>query len=142
MLSALFLFRYGDTWAPWRRCGDIALCSKSYGVGVNEEKIELGSNEQINWLSGCSEDASGSTRSLVATTTIGRKWGQHGIHRPDDVFSTLRSSLQADNLTLRFISGDETANRWILRWRSSFILIRIGILERSAIIKYWKDVHS
>ena len=113
MLSALFLFRYGDTWAPWRRCGDFA------GVEKEEEMMELRSNEGINRLSGCSGDNDGCTRSLKATTTTGRTWGPHGDHKPGGVVS-LRSSPDADNLTLRFISGDQTTNKYILRWLSSF----------------------
>ena len=117
------MFRYGDTWAPWRSCGG--------GVGVKEEKIELSSNERINRLSGCSRDTDGATFSLKATTTTGRTWGPHGDHKPDATTS-LRSSPDADNLTLRFISGDETTYKYILRWLSSSILIRIRILDRSA----------
>ena len=111
MLSALFLFRYGDTWAPWRECGP--------GVDDKEEMIELRSNEGINRLSGCSEDDDGNTCSLEATTTTGKTWGPHGRHKPGGVV-TLRSSPDADNLTLRFISGDQTAGKIILRWLSSF----------------------
>ena len=81
--------------------------------------IELRSNEGINRLSGYSYDNDGLTRSLEATTTTGRTWGPHGDHKPGD-FSSLRSSPDADNLTLRFISGDETMNKTILRWLSSF----------------------
>ena len=111
MLPSLFLFRYGDTWAPWRRCG--------FADGGEEEKIELRSNDGIKRLSGCSYDTTGNTRSLEATTTTGRTWGPHGNHKPDDLRS-LRSSPDADNLTLRFISGDQTAGKIILRWLSSF----------------------
>ena len=81
--------------------------------------IELGSNEGINRLSGYSWDNTGDTFSLKATTTTGRTWGPHGSHTPDDIAS-LRSSPDADNLTLRFISGDQTTNKNILRWLSSF----------------------
>jgi len=82
--------------------------------------IELGSNEGINRLSGCTRDNTGDTSSLVATTTTGRTWGPHGDHRhgshaPVGTFS-LRSSPDADNLTLRFISGDQTTNKIILRF--------------------------
>ena len=112
MLLALFMFRYGDTWAPWRRCGDIP------SVGIEEEMM-LRSNEGINRLSGCSVDNTGSTRSLEATTTTGRTWGPHGDHTPGGS-SSLRSSPDADNLTLRFISGDQTTHKYILRWLSSF----------------------
>ena len=134
MLSALFLFRYGDTWAPWRRCNDI--------VGGEEERIELGSNEGINRLSGYSVDSTGNTWSLEATTTTGRTWGPHGMHIPDVGLNSLRSSPDADNLTLRFISGDQTTNKWILRWLSSSILIRIRILDGFALTKFRKYVHS
>ena len=77
--------------------------------------IELGSNEGINRLSGCSSDHNGSTLSLEATTTTERTWGPHGNHNPHNLTS-LRSSPDADNLTLRFISGKQTTNKWILRW--------------------------
>ena len=83
--------------------------------------IMLGSNEGINRLSGCSSDHNGSTLSLEATTTTGRTWGPHGDHKPDEDFdlrssSSLRSSPDADNLILRFISGDQTTGKKILRW--------------------------
>ena len=81
--------------------------------------IELRSNEGINRLSGCSEDTTGLTGSLEATTTTRRTWGPHGSLTPD-ALSSLRSSPDADNLTLRFISGDQTAGKIILRWLSSF----------------------
>ena len=134
MLSALFMFRYGDTWAPWRRC--------SNHVGGEEEMMELGSNEGISRLSGCSEDDMGGTHSLEATTTTGRTWGPHGDHKPDLDTTSLRSSPDADNLTLRFISGDQTTDKYILRWLSLSILIRIRILYRSKLTKFWKDGHS
>merc|ERR1712013_1310 len=111
--------RYGNTWAPWRRCSDI-------DDGGEEEIIELGSNEGINRLRGCSW-ATGNTRSLEATTTTGRTWGPHGSHKPDAILHldvdletlgifSLRPSPDANNLTLRFISGDQTAYKWILRF--------------------------
>ena len=81
--------------------------------------LGLSSNEGINRLSGCSLNTGGDTLSLKATTTTGRTWGPHGDHEPDAIAS-LRSSPDADNLTLRFISGDETASKIILRWLSSF----------------------
>ena len=81
--------------------------------------IELRSNEGINRLSGYSYDNDGLTRSLEATTTTGSTWGPHGSHRPGD-YAFLRSSPDADNLTLRFISGDQTTDKILLRWLSSF----------------------
>ena len=63
-------------------------------------------------------DNTGINGSLEATTTTGRTWGPHGDHKPDGTIS-LRSSPDADNLTLRFISGDQTTNKIILRWLSS-----------------------
>ena len=110
--------------------------------GGEEEMIELGSNEGINRLSGYSKDNIGNTRSLEATTTTGRTWGPHGDHNPFVGLTSRRSSPDADNLTLRFISGDQTTNKYILRWLSLSILIRIRILDRSALTKFWKDVHS
>ena len=101
--------------------------------------IELGSNEGINRLSGYSLDSTGHTFSLEATTTTGRTWGPHGDHKPDDIAS-LRSS--PDNLTLRFISGDQTTNKYILRWLSSSILIRIKTLSRSALLEHSEHVLS
>ena len=76
--------------------------------------IELGSNEGIIRLSGRSEDHTGETVSFKATTTAGT-WGRGEIHGPDGFSSSLRSSPDADNLTLRFISGDQTMNKLILR---------------------------
>ena len=84
-----------------------------------EEMLELRSDEGISRLSGCSNDTTGDTHSLEATTTTGRTWGPHGDHKPDATTS-LRSSPDADNLTLRFISGDQTTNKKILRWLSSY----------------------
>ena len=112
MLSALFMFRYGDSWAPWRRC--------SYFDGGKINMLRLSSNEWINRLSGHSQDTNSLTLSLRATTTTGRTWGPHGDHTPVVGLSSLRSSPDADNLTLRFISGDQTTNKYILRWLSSF----------------------
>ena len=95
--------------------------------------IELGSNEGINRLSGYSNDNYGMTYSLKATTTTGRTWGPHGDHKPDNRtrfhlkipkemrtnsltrLRSLRSSPDADNLILRFISGDQTTDKIILR---------------------------
>jgi len=109
MLSALFLFRYGGTWAPWRRSGN-------FDDGGKEEKMELSSNEVINRLSGCSVVTSGDTSYLEATTTTGRTWAPHGGHEPAGGYTILRSSPDADNLNLRFISGDQTKNKIILRF--------------------------
>ena len=81
--------------------------------------LRLSSNEWINRLSGHSQDTNSLTLSLRATTTTGRTWGPHGNHEPDGLRS-LRSSPDADNLTLRFISGDQTTDKIILRWLSSF----------------------
>ena len=63
--------------------------------------------------SGVSVDSNGLTFSLAATTTAGRSWGPHGAHKPD-IMRSLRKSLVA-NLRLRFISGDQTDSKWILR---------------------------
>ena len=110
MLSALFLFRYGHIRAPRRECG--------FGGGWHRE-MELRSNEGFNRLRGYSKDTDGNTLALGFTTTTRRTWdcepfAKHGYHRPE--FISLRSSPDADNLTLRFISGDQTTNKYILRW--------------------------
>ena len=109
MFSDLFLFRYGDTWTPWRRCGDAAYV-------VQEEMLELepSSEEAISSVSGYSVDSYGFTRSLLATTTAGRSWGPHGDHKPIEGISSLRNS-PGGKLKLRFLSGDQTSNAQILR---------------------------
>ena len=106
-ISALLFFRYGETWTDWRQCG-------GYGGG-GEEMLELdtGSNEEITEVSGYSGDSSGWTTSLASTTTAGRNWGPHGDHTPDSGASLRKSPSTA--LKLRFISGDQTADNYILR---------------------------
>lgn len=113
MLSAPYMFRYGDTWAPWRTCSNL--------VGQREELLEIGINERISRLSGCSMDNDGDTPSLEASTRAERTWGPYGSHEPHGDFITLRPSPDADNLRLRFISGDETDGKYILRWLYSFM---------------------
>ena len=107
-----FLFRYGDTWTPWRRCG--------VGGDVKEEMLELdaSSEESISGITGYSYDHNGRTRSLGASTKAGRSWGPHGEHRPDR-YNSLRNSPDA-NLRLRFLSGDQTVDKYILRWLPSY----------------------
>ena len=106
MFSHLILFRYGDTWTPWRHCGIY--------VGDREEMLELdpSSEEAISSLNGYSSNSNGWTRSLEASTTAGRSWGPHGDHIPNDGIRSLRKS---PNAKLRFLSGDQTANNYILR---------------------------
>ena len=108
MFSDLFFFRYGDTWAPWRRC------SGTYGAD-QEEMLELepSSEEAISSVSGYSDDSLGSTYSLFASTTAGRSWGPQGDHTPDEGYS-LRNS-PGGKLQLRFLSVDQTEYNRILR---------------------------
>ena len=82
MFSDLFLFRYGDTWTPWRQC---SLYASVYGASGREEMLELepSSEEAISSVSGYSTYSRGSTLSLLATTTAGRSWGPHGGHTPE-----------------------------------------------------------
>ena len=109
MFSHLFLFRYGDTWTPWRRCG--------YATGADQEEkmleLEPSSEEAISSVSGYSWDSGGFTESLLASTTAGRSWGPHGTHKPR-IYSSLRNS-PGGNLRLRFLSGDQTESNYILR---------------------------
>ena len=108
MFSDLFLFRYGDTWTPWRRC--------SYARYQQEEMSELepSSEEAISSVSGYSGDSTGWTLSLLASTTAGRSWGPHGDHKPLKGYKSLRNS-PGGKLRLSFLSGDETDGNWILR---------------------------
>ena len=105
MFSHLILFRYGDTWTPWRQCG--------YNDDGQEEMLELepSSGEAISSLNGYSWDNNGFTGSLEASTTAGRSWGPHGDHSPYDGYSLRKSP----NAKLRFLSGDQTGGKWILR---------------------------
>ena len=107
MFSDLFFFRYGDTWTPWRRCSAYA--------ADQEEMLELepSSEEAISSVSGYSNDSTGLTFSLLATTTAGRSWGPHGDHTPYSNRS-LRNS-PGGKLRLRFLSGDQTEGNYILR---------------------------
>ena len=105
-VSDLFLFRYGDTWTPWRRCGP--------ADASQEEMLELepSSEEAISSVSGYSWDSAGRTDSLLASTTAGRGWGPHGNHKPNDSNRSLRNSPGGK---LLFLSGDQTRYNWILR---------------------------
>ena len=104
----ILLFRYGDTWTPSRRNCEFD--------GGDEETFELETTneEAISSLNGYSNDGIGSVLSLSASTTAGRTWGPHGTHEDTSGFS-LRDSPNA-KLKLRFISGDETERKWILRY--------------------------
>ena len=74
--------------------------------------------EAIAGVSGVSDEDYGHTRSLKASTTAERNWGPHGDHTPAHFRShgdkSLRSSPHA-KLRLRFISGDQAEDNWILR---------------------------
>ena len=104
----LVLFRYGDTWTQWRRCG--------VDAGGEEEMLELdaGSNEGISRVNGYSTDSDGLTSSLEASTTASRSWGPHGYHSAT-VESSLRKSPNARGMRLRFLSGNQTEEKYILR---------------------------
>ena len=109
MFSDLFLFRYGDTWTNWRQCNDAYTADQ-------EEMLELepSSEEAISSVSGYSNDSTGLTFSLLATTTAGRSWGPHGFHTPDEGTRSLRNS-PGGKLRLRFLSGDQTRYNFIIR---------------------------
>ena len=111
MFSDLFLFRYGNTWTPWRRCGF------DYDDAVQDEMLELepSSEEAISSVSGYSGDSTGSTVSLFATTTARRSFqhptwkamfGKHGGGKSNSPDAELR---------LPFLSGDQTDGNYILR---------------------------
>ena len=96
-------------WTDWRTT------SNTVDVDVGkEETLELDSNEYFVAISGYSVDGTGTTYSLQAETSAGRIWGPHG-----DNFSTgvksLRSSPHAPSNGLRWISGDQTYPKFILR---------------------------
>ena len=128
MFSDLFLFRYGDTWTPWRQC------SRDYD-GDQEEMLELepSSEEAISSVSGYSFDSDGFTRSLLTSTTAGRSWGPHGGHTPDEGWSSLRNS-PGGKLRLGFFSGDQTERNYILRSAVSDCFIKSSYLSYFYII--------
>ena len=105
-----FFFRYRDTWTPWRQCSNAA--------ARKEEMLELDAlnKEGIRSFAGFCYDDNGHTLSLEASTTAGRSWGPHGDHTAyaSTSFRSLRNSPDA-KLRLRFISGDQTEFKWILR---------------------------
>ena len=104
-----FLLRYGDVWTDWRKT-----CDGSVG---EEESFELAAKEDIVAISGYSYSR-GDTISLKAESSAGRSWGPHGDHKPLDGFNRLRSSPDAptNGLRLNHLSGDQTENKYILRW--------------------------
>ena len=107
MFSDLFLFRYGDNWTPWRRCGN------DYTGGPEEMlELEASSEEAISSVSGYSYDGQGNTQSLLASTTAGRSWGPWGSHTAIKRYNSLRKSPGGK---LRFLSGDQTNGNFILR---------------------------
>ena len=81
-------------------------------------ELDASSEESISWITGYSRDYNGETYSLGASTTAGRSWGPHGSHTPYGNTS-LRNSPDA-NLRLRFLSGDQTDDKYILRWLPSY----------------------
>ena len=105
-----FLLRYGDVWTDWRK-------TTSNTDAGKEESLQLSAKEDIVAIAGYSWDRSGSTISLQAKSSAGRSWGPHGDHRPGDGDS-LRSSPDAptNGLRLNHLSGDQTVNKYILRW--------------------------
>ena len=109
-LLSSFFFRYRDTWTPWRQCSNAA--------ARKEEMLELDAlnKEGIRSFAGFCYDDNGHTLSLEASTTAGRSWGPHGDHTAyaSTSFRSLRNSPDA-KLRLRFMSGDQTEFKWILR---------------------------
>ena len=109
IFSDLFLFRYGYTWTPWRRCS-----SGAYAGQDEMLELEPSNEEAISSASGYSTDSTGRTLSLLASTTAGRSWGPHGDHTPYEGYRSLRNS-PGGKLRLRFLSGDQIDGRRILR---------------------------
>ena len=96
-------------WTDWR--------TTSNNDAGQEETLDLATGEDITSISGYSEDIKGWTRFLQAETSLGRSWGPHGEHKPDDGYS-LKSSPATNHgiLRLNHISGDQTEYKYILRW--------------------------
>ena len=103
--------RYGNEWSGWHT---ISISDHAAG---REETLVLASGEEITSISGYSEDIKGWTRFLQAETSLGRSWGPHGEHKPDDGYS-LKSSPATNHgiLRLNHISGDQTEYKYLLRW--------------------------
>jgi len=101
--------RYDDVWTDWRTTGDIE-------VG-KEEILPLEQNEDIVAISGYSWDKYGYTATLQAESSAGRSWGPFGDHKPSGS-NSLRSSPSAprNSLRLKHISGDQTYEKYILRF--------------------------
>ena len=106
------MLRYRDTWTPWRQCG--------YDYGEDEMlELDASSEESIIRIIGFSSGGDGLTCSLGASTTAGRRWGPHG---ENNTFVGKRLNFYSPDakLRLRFLSGDQTYHRWILRWLPSY----------------------
>ena len=120
-----FLLRYGDVWTDWRTTTDV-------NAG-KEEILPLETKEDIVAISGYSEDRYGLTGSLQAESSAGRSWGPFGDHKPDARCS-LRSSPSAprNGLRLKHISGDQTVNKYILRWLHQYNQMKtVSIINHS-----------
>ena len=98
-------------WTDWRRTSD-----DGDELNQEEETLDLATGEDITSVSGYSWDAYGATYSLQAETSAGRRWGTLGTHS-DGSYIRLRSSPSTSTgLRLHHLSGDQTKNKYILRW--------------------------
>ena len=100
--------RYDDEWSTWRET--------SSGSAGKEETLELASGEEITSISGFTFNSVGWTNSLQAETSAGRSWGPYGTHQPFVDFSLRSSPATNLGLKLNYISGNETKDKYILRW--------------------------
>ena len=120
-----FLLRYDDVWTDWR--------TTSWGDAGKEEILQLEQNEDIVTISGYSYDRDGDSLSLQAESSAGRSWGLFGGHKP--VYGrSLRSSPSAprNGLRLKHISGDQTVNKYILRWLHKYNQMKtVSIINHS-----------
>ena len=102
--------RYDNEWSTWRK-------TSGFYAGNDDETLELASDEEINSIAGSSNNRDGSTFSLQAETSTGRSWGPHGNHKSYGDYISLRSFPATNHgLKLNYISGNETRDKYILRW--------------------------
>ena len=100
--------RYSDVWSDWRTTED--------SDAGQEETLELAVGEDITSISGYTYDATCFTYSLQAETSTGRRWGTLGTHSDGSHIRLRSSPSTSTGLRLHHLSGDQTKNKYILRW--------------------------
>ena len=95
-------------WSDWRKTSKGA-------AGRGAETLDLAMGEDINSISGYSIDTTGTTLSLEAETSAGRKWGWGPFGDHSAGYGLSSSPLTSSGLRLHHLSGDQSGGDRILR---------------------------